>query len=54
MCLNFANVVVNARGREERLDQSIPVWPLHDIATTNIVWCMAYKGEVEGGSFIAQ
>jgi len=19
-----------------------PIWPLHDIVTTNIVWCMAY------------
>ena len=24
-------------------------WPLHDIVITNIVWCMPYKGEVEGG-----
>ena len=23
-------------------------WPLHDIVTTNIVWCVAYKREVEG------
>jgi len=21
-------------------------WPLHDIAITNIVWCMAFTGEV--------
>jgi len=24
-------------------------WPLHDIAITNIVCCMAYKGGVSGG-----
>jgi len=24
-------------------------WPLHDIVITNIVWCMVYKIEVEGG-----
>jgi len=29
-------------------------WPLQDIVTTNIVWCMAYKGEVEGGSYTAR
>jgi len=29
-------------------------WPLHDIAITNIVWCMAYKRGVRGASYIAQ
>ena len=29
-------------------------WPLHDIAITNIVWCIAYKGRVGGGAYIAQ
>jgi len=31
-------------------------WPVHDIVITitNIVWCMAYQREVEGGSYIAQ
>jgi len=29
-------------------------WPLHDIAMTNIVWCMTYKGGVGGASYIAQ
>jgi len=29
-------------------------WPLHDIAITNIVWCMPYKGSVGGGAYIAQ
>ena len=24
-------------------------WPLHDVAITNIVSCMAYGGEVGGG-----
>jgi len=24
-------------------------WPLHDIATTNIVWCMAYARGLGGG-----
>jgi len=27
---------------------------LQDIVITNIVWCMAYTREVEGGSYIAQ
>jgi len=27
-------------------------WPLHDIAITNIVWCMAYKGSVGGGRIL--
>jgi len=29
-------------------------WPLHDIFFTNLVWCMAYTREVEGGSCIAR
>jgi len=29
-------------------------WPLHDIAIINIVGCMAYKGRVGSGAFIAQ
>ena len=29
-------------------------WPLHDIVVTNIVWCMAYKREVEEGSYTAR
>jgi len=29
-------------------------WPLQDIVITNIVWCMAYRREAWGGSFIAQ
>ena len=29
-------------------------WPLHDIAGTNIVRCMAYKKGVGGGAYIAQ
>jgi len=29
-------------------------WPLHDIAITSIVWCMAYKTEVEGVPYLAQ
>ena len=28
-------------------------WPLHDIATTNIVWCMAYERGGRGGGYIA-
>jgi len=32
-----------------------PSWPLHDIAITNIVWCMAYNRGVGGvGGYIAQ
>jgi len=29
-------------------------WPLHDIVITNVVWCVAYKRDAEGGSYIAQ
>jgi len=29
-------------------------WPLHEIASTNIVWCMAYKRRVGGGAYRAQ
>jgi len=29
-------------------------WPLHDNVITNIAWCMAYKREVEEGSYLAQ
>jgi len=29
-------------------------WPLHDIAITNIVWCMAYTRGSGGESYIAQ
>ena len=28
-------------------------WLLHDIAITNIVWCMAYTKGVGGGAYIA-
>jgi len=30
------------------------VWPLQDIAITNIVWCMAYTRGVGRGAYIAQ
>ena len=29
--------------------RTFPVWPLHNIAITNIVWCIAYKGRVGEG-----
>jgi len=29
-------------------------WPLHDIAFTNIVWCMVYKRRVGGRAYIAR
>ena len=29
-------------------------WPLHEIVITNIVWCLACKRDVEGGSYLAQ
>jgi len=29
-------------------------WPLHNIAITNIVWCIAYKPGVGGGAYLAQ
>jgi len=29
-------------------------WPLHNIASTDIVWCMAFKGGVGRGACIAQ
>jgi len=38
---------VNPKGR-------VGSWPLHDIVITNIVWCMAYQREFEGGSYIAE
>ena len=33
---------------------SAVIWTLHDIAITNIVWCIAYKRGVGGASYIAQ
>jgi len=30
------------------------LWPLHDIAIPNIVWCMAYKGRVGDWAYIAR
>jgi len=29
-------------------------WPLHDIVIANIVWCIAYKGGIGGGAYIAK
>jgi len=29
-------------------------WPLHSIAITNIVWCIAYERRVGGGAYLAQ
>jgi len=29
-------------------------WPLHDIATTNIVWCMEYNKGVGGGGRVSR
>jgi len=29
-------------------------WPLHNIAITNIVWCIAYTRGVGGGAYLAQ
>jgi len=26
------------------IDNRCAIWPLHNVAITNIVWCMAYKG----------
>jgi len=34
--------------------QVIPLWPLQNIASTNIVWCMAYKRRVGRGTYLAQ
>jgi len=31
-----------------------PVWPLHKIAITNMVWCVAYNRRVGGGAYLAQ
>jgi len=36
----------------ETLMHSFVTWPLHDIAITNIVWCMAQKGGVGGGRIL--
>ena len=30
----------------------VGIWPLHDIAIPNIVWCMAYTREVGGGPIL--
>jgi len=27
-----------------------PLWPSRDIVITNLVWCMAYKRELQGSS----
>jgi len=39
-----------------RLDRQVKVlaWPLHDIAITNIVWCVAHERGVGGGACIAR
>ena len=43
-----------ARKEHEKSTKLKLAWPLHDIAITNIVWCMAYKGGVGGMPYIAQ
>jgi len=37
-----------------RVNPNAKTWPLHDIVSSNIVWCMPYEREFEGGSYIAQ
>ena len=39
---------------ECRVSTPVATWPLHDIAITNIEWCMAYKRRFGEGSCIAQ
>jgi len=34
------------RGAHPKMEACVVIWPLQDIAITNIVWCMAYT---EGG-----
>ena len=35
-------------------DVKVKSWTLHHIAITNSVWCMAYKGGVGLGAYLAQ
>jgi len=55
---NFLNGTVKKRIVAVFIGNTPPspycLWPLHDIAATNIVWRMAYKGRVGGGAYIAQ
>jgi len=37
-----------------RAPSLVVIWPLHNIAITNSVWCMAYTGGVGWGAYIAQ
>jgi len=34
-------------------DGETKTWPLHNIAITNIVWCMAYNRGVGGGRILS-
>jgi len=38
---------------EAGVRDGVDIWPLHNIAITNIVWCMAYQRRVGGASYIA-
>jgi len=42
------------RGDQAGVVNPLSNWPLHNIVITSIAWCMAYKREVEGGSYLAQ
>jgi len=37
------------RVNKQMLSLLVATWPLHDIAITNILWCMAYKRGFGGG-----
>jgi len=40
--------------REAKKNDKAVVWPLHNIAITNMVWCMVYNRGVGGGAYIAR
>ena len=46
--------VCHARWFPPSVSTRTATWPLHDIAISNIVWCMAFKGRVGGRACIAQ
>jgi len=41
--------VQRARGRAVERPGAAADWPLHDIAMTNIEWCIAYQRGLGGG-----
>ena len=48
----LAGVLAQLQNRQKRVESGY--WPLHDNATTKMVWCTAYKRGGGGGAYIAQ